>query len=424
MELEKYCFHWRKGYRYDFPIQREAFGALFRSLKGRRITVLTGTRRTGKTTLMKQLIDSLVDKGVPSQNIIYFSFDEEQPSIGDIVDEYQLKRGLDIVSSSEKFFFFLDEVQKLEDWQNKVKYFYDHYKNLKFIITGSASLFIRKGVRESLAGRVREFYLGPLNFREYLNFTDNNELISKPQLFSDTLKKEFERYIPRQFIEMVQESEGEVQNYALSILEKVVYIDIPKLVELDDPNILMSLVKLISSNPGMLVDYSRLADALSSGSPVSRVRISNYIRYLEDAYIIRLGYNYSRSGVKSARKMKKAYTSNPSLSLISTIPPPLAKLIEQSFFLNMSSEFFWRNPQKQEVDLILDHESKPLPVEIKYKNQISKSDLKGIKSFMTQHKADRGIVITKDTERIQQTPQGTIQMIPAWKAALLGLDCS
>jgi predicted AAA+ superfamily ATPase len=421
MDLESYNFHWREGFSYGFPKKRESYDALVKSLSKRRITVLTGTRRTGKTTLMKQLMDWLVKKRIPRANILYYSFDEEQPEIREIVDEYEQKIGKELAFSKSKHYLFLDEIQKLDDWQNKVKYFYDHYNKLKFVISGSASLFIKKGVRESLAGRVSDFSLGPLSFREFLLFSEKESLIDDINLHSQTLKKDFKKYLYRQYIETVTEDKEEIKDYAKSILEKVVYVDIPQILNVENPNILMKLTKVISSNPGMLMDYSKLASTFGQESPVSRVRISNYIHYLEDSYLVKLGYNYSKSKVVSERKLKKAYLSNPSLSYYSDTNIDYGRLVEQTFFLMFKAKFFWRNPQKQEVDIILEHKGKPRPIEVKYQNQISGSDLKGLKSFMKHYNVTQGFLISKDMEDIVKTPFGEIKIIPAWKVSLSGL---
>ena len=217
MNLESYNFHWREGFNYGFPKKRESYDDLVKSLSKRRITVIAGTRRTGKTTLMKQLVDRLIENGAKRANILYYSFDEEQPQIREIVDEYEKKIGKELAFSKKKYYLFLDEVQKLDDWQNKVKYFYDHYNNLKFVISGSASLFIKKGVRESLAGRVSDFSLGPLSFGEFLLFSGKESLIKDMELHSQTLKKQFEKYIHRQYIEIVTEDKDEIRDYAKSI---------------------------------------------------------------------------------------------------------------------------------------------------------------------------------------------------------------
>ena len=91
MDLEGYNFHWREGFNYGFPKKRESYDTLVKSLSKKRITIITGTRRTGKTTLMKQLMDWLIKNGTARSSILYYSFDEEQPQIRDIVNEYEKK---------------------------------------------------------------------------------------------------------------------------------------------------------------------------------------------------------------------------------------------------------------------------------------------------------------------------------------------
>lgn len=420
MYLESHNFHWRDGFAYNYPKKRDIFYELEKALSGKRIITLTGTRRTGKTTIMRQLIDTLIERSIPRTNIMYYSFDEEQPSIRDIIKEYEKKINRELAFSNERYYLFLDEIQKLNDWQNKVKYFYDQYKNLKIILTGSASLFILSGVRESLAGRIKEFFLGPLSFKEYLSFRDNIDLLEKPDLFVDTLETQFEKYLLRQYIEIIQEDELEIKDYMKSILEKVVYIDIPNIFKIENPNVLMKIMRIISENPGLLLDYSNMAQTLSNESPINRGTISKYVHYLEEAYLLRLGYNYSGSNYVSERKLKKAYLSNPSMSVISNSPCSLGHIVEQSFFINLDSRFFWRTPQKDEVDIILENGDTPIPIEVKYQNRINRSDEKGLKKFMKKKKITTAFIITKNMEDTRHTPEGRIHLVPAWKAALQG----
>ncbi len=416
--LEEYNFHWREGYKSGYEIKRDIYTKVEKSAQKRRITVITGTRRVGKTTLMRQIIDSLTEKGISRHNILYFSFDEEQPEIRRIIKDYESRIGKEIAFSDEKYFIFLDEIQKLKGWHEQIKYFYDFYKNIKLFISGSASLFIREGVRESLAGRIREFYLGPLRFREYLKFRGKGEMADKPEMFRTSLETEFERYIIRQYIEIVDENEEEVRDYVRSIIEKVIFIDIPYIFRVENPHLLMKIVSIIASNPGMLVEYSSLSRSIGNGETISRVRASRYIHYLEESYLLKLGYNYSRSAVVSERKLKKAYLSNPSLSMISTIAPDQGKLVEQSFFLNMNAQFFWRTPQKDEVDMVIETPDRPLPVEVKYQNTIVKKDAKPLIKFMKKHGATKGIIITKNHGGTMEGEYGTITQIEAWRMAL------
>ncbi len=418
MNLEDHNFHWRKGYFYGNERKREIYPELWKSLKSRRITVITGTRRVGKTTIMKQMIDELIKEGVDRYSILYFSFDEEQPSVRELIREYEARLGMDILESKERYHIFLDEIQKLKGWQEQIKYFYDSYENIKFIVYGSASLFIRQGVRESLAGRVKEFHMGPLSFREYLAFTGKDYMLEKPGMFEKNLEAEFDRYLKRQYIEVLNEDDDEVRDYVRSIIEKMVYIDIPQIFSIENPHLLMKIVEIVASEPGMLMEYTSIARAIGNGESISRVRVSRYVHHLQDAYLLKLGYNYSESGIVSERKMKKAYMSNASLSMIARREPDMGKLAEQCFFTREDVRFFWRTPQKDEVDIVLEADDGPIPVEVKYQGSIGKSDFKGLMKFMRKYGVKKGILISKNTEDTIETGHGTIKALPAWKLAL------
>jgi len=241
--IGKHNQHWKEDFFYQFPITRDMFNKLINNIKNRQIITISGLRRTGKTVLMKQLINFLIKEKVKRDNIIYYSFDEEQPKIEEIINEFEKITNID--KAKTKIYVFLDEIQKLEDWQNQIKYYYDNF-NIKFFVSGSSSLFIKKKVKESLAGRSFDFYLQPLSFKEFLIFRKKEELIKKNKLFEEEIKKEFSLFIKRQFIELIDENEEYISEYIKSIMEKVIYIDIPKVFPIEHHDLLLRLIKIIA----------------------------------------------------------------------------------------------------------------------------------------------------------------------------------
>src|SRR3989338_2001738 len=154
--------HWWKlgKVKHEFipSFKRKLFEEVLKYLKLRQIIGVVGLRRVGKTTIFYQLIEHLM-KGTSPKNIIYFSFDETKAELRDLFNVYEenvIKKKI----GEEKIFVFLDEIQKLEDWQNKIKVYYDLYPNtIKFFISGSASIDILLKAKESLAGRIFYFHL-------------------------------------------------------------------------------------------------------------------------------------------------------------------------------------------------------------------------------------------------------------------------
>jgi len=418
--IEKYNFHWREGFFYNFPKKRFLFNDIVKEIESKQIVSLIGLRRTGKTTILKQVIDHLIkSKKVKREYILFYSFDEEQPKIGEIVTEYETKSGKEILNIKDKIYIFLDEIQKLKNWQNQVKYYYDNYQNIKFFVSGSSSLFIKKHTRESLAGRIYEFVLNPLSFEEFLIFKNKGQMLKKKNLFEDTLKKEFLSYQKRQFIEIIDESEERVAKYIKTMIEKIVYQDIPKIFPIENEELLMRILKIIASNPGMLSDYGSLSKELG----ISRVTLSNYFFYLNESFLIKKLYNFSRNMLTSEKKMKKFYLTTTSFFPFLNNEIDESKLIENLIVAFVDAKFFWRTPQKYEIDVILKEKSKIIPIEVKYKEYISKKDTKNLLRFCEKFNVEEAVMITqsKSNEEIFKLKSGNkirIKFIPAWKFLL------
>ena len=180
MDLRLLNQHWKEGHFYNFPLQRALYTKLCTALEHRFIVSVLGLRRTGKTTLFLQLIDHLINRGVPRQNILFYTFDEPA-ELEKVINDYLAHFSLNLEQGP--FYFFLDEIQKLENWQSKVKIYYDHYPSIKFMVSGSASTLIRKR-SESLAGRIFEYTLSPLSYQEFLHFRQRDSWLQQQQVYT------------------------------------------------------------------------------------------------------------------------------------------------------------------------------------------------------------------------------------------------
>ena len=406
--IEKHNFHWRKGFFYNFPKKRKLFNKIAKEINSRQIISITGLRRTGKTTILKQIINKLIISGIKREQILFYSFDEEQPKIEDIIHEYESKTGKEILEIKNRIYIFFDEIQKLDNWQNQIKYYYDNYQNIKFFISGSSSLFIKKHIQESLAGRIYEFILRPLSFEEFLIFRNKQDLIKNKKLFQESIKKEFLTYQKRQFIEIVNENEDNVAQYVKTMIEKIVYQDIPKIFSIEHEELLIRILKIVASNPGLLSDYERLSKELG----INRVTLSNYFFYLEESFLIRRMYNFSKNMLTSEKKMKRFYLATTSFFPFLNNDIDEGKLIENLVVVFCDAKFFWRTPQKYEVDIILT-EKGILPVEVKYKNHISEKDIKTLIKFCEKFGVKNAIMITKN-KLAEEKNKIKIKFIPVW----------
>ncbi len=396
MDLALFNRHWKEGFVYPFSIHRELYVLLEQSLQRKLITSVVGLRRTGKTTLLKQLINKLIEQGVRREQILFYSFDSEG-ELEEVFNNFLRVLGKDL--GEQKLFVFLDEVQKLKHWQNKIKVYYDHYPNIKFVVSGSSSVGIRQK-SESLAGRIQEFWLAPLSFREFLIFRGKKELIEKQGMFAGELERELEVYAGRQFIEILSEKQEFVESYVDTLARKIIFEDIPQVFPIEQPQVLWRVFTIITHAPGMLLDFHSLASDLG----INEKTLANYVDYLEMAFLIKRVYNFSYNQLTSERKLKKVY---PLASSFCRAGMP--QVIESLVVTQLQSKFFWR--KTHEVDCIVVEGKKVVPIEVKYSEKVKEQELKGLWQFMAQFGVQEGVVLTKNVDK----KEGDILYVPVWK---------
>lgn len=391
--------------------KRELFYEIQKYIKLRQITAIIGLRRTGKSTLLFQIIKHLLKKGVKAENIMYFSFDERVEELHELISLYKeniLKKEI----SNEKLYIFFDEIQKLKDWQNKIKIYYDLYPNIKFFISGSASINLLIGSKESLAGRVFYFTLEVLSFKEFLELRgkDIQKMKKRLNLWKTEIKIEINNYLLRAFPEIINADEDIAKKYIKeSVIEKAIFKDLSNLFEVKDIELIEKIVQLVSSNPGMIVNL----DDLSKDFNKSRQVLSNYLYYLECCFILKSLRNFRGSLKVSSRKLKKYYLIHPCISL-ALAAPEKSKLIENLVQHLTRSNLFWRE-QDKEVDFVTSKNKTILPVESKYSKEVRIKNIKGMIKFMEKFKIQTGKVITEDFEKIEKINKKRIDFIPLWK---------
>lgn len=402
---------WKEEFKIEFK-EREVYKQLQKFLPLPQILALTGLRRVGKTTLMFKIVEDAIRSGFDSKNIIYFSFDEfREVEIRDIIKEYEELIEKDFRKG--KYLLLLDEIQKLTNWEDQLKRIYDTFgKNTKIIVSGSESLLIRKKSKETLAGRLFDFKIEPLSFKEFLCFKG---IDFKPiGLYERELARLFNEFVlTLGFPELVGIKEKDViKKYVKeSIVEKVVYKDIPKLFKIKDVSIIESLLDIFMEEPGQLVEISELAKELK----ISRQTLSNYLTYLEESFLIRKLYNFSKSRRKVERKLKKYYPTLISVDILFKEDElSKSKSFEWLMANQLKAEFFWRDSYKNEVDIVLSNK-KLTPIEIKY----GKMDFKGLLAFMNKFKTNQGYVTSPSREGIERIDRKIISIVPAFKFLLM-----
>ena len=402
--------HWWTSEKVDtelaLPFKRDIYPEIEKHIEKRFILALVGLRRVGKTTTMYQIIQKLIEANINKTNILFFSFDEISVKLSEVLETYKEIHSKDL--RAEKIYIFLDEIQKCEGWENELKKYYDLYPKLKFIISGSESLFIRKKTKETLAGRIFEFTLTPFTFREYLRF---NKIEESEFKYETKIKPFFNKFAKKGgFPETYSfETDKDFKEYIRAlVVDKIVYKDIPRMFKLQDPDFLKILLELISTNPGMYIDYQSLSKQFEKDRRV----IKDYINYLKESFLIILLGNYRKGSITTLRKKKRAYPTDNALTYL--YKPKIeedffGRMIETMAVNKLKASSFWKN--SGEIDIIYED----IPIEVKYQEKINSEDFKTIKEFMRKFNKKEGLMLTKNKEEKIKFEGGIIKLIPVWK---------
>lgn len=394
--------------------ERRLLAQIVKDMGLRQIQILSGIRRAGKTTLLFQIIDWLIRvEKIHPHNILYFSFDVEVEEFDEIMQSYEqlvIKRSYKEI---DRLFVVLDEVRKLPDWANRIKRLYDLNPNVKLVLSGSAALHLKQGTRESLAGRFFDVKVSPLGFDEYLEFVDVEVDKAREDLYEADLRRHFDSYIETGgFIEAFDfDALQRAKYFRESLLERVIYMDLPSAYAIRSPDLLYRLLKIIAERPGIYLDYHRLANDLK----YDQRTIADYLQYLENSLLVRRVYNYSATQLTSEKKMKRAYLTSTAFSKALSPGVGRGPLFEQHFVSSLEAVFFWRTPRQDEVDIIVASDAGPVPIEVKIAERFDPRDAGAVFKFMNQFDVTRGVLVSDKAETDLSRGANRISVIPYWK---------
>ena len=438
----------------DNLIPRDLLAEVIDFLDEENIILLTGARQTGKTSLLYLIIQQLWDNDFPQSQTVYFDLENihDFSLLNDLKDfniflELLKKRG---VNPAERTYVFIDEIQHLSNPSSFLKYLHDHYKpRLKFIVTGSSSLEIKKKFTDRLTGRVYNFLVKPLNFREFLRFKNEDELymLLEPFRFSDWLSetrpenkiKKIDRTQKRKLDDLTGEylifggypavtlkKKPQIRQKDLQeIYSLYVRRDIRDLGEIADITGYNRLVSLLALQIGNLVKEQELG--LSSG--LSRPTVKKYLFLLENTYVLKLVPPFFTNKRKELVKTPKIYFEdigirNGVLNNFSALNQRTdsGAILENYVFNQLSKQTeqpdnirIWRTQNRNEVDFIWQKNiNEPYPIEVKFKYDPKQPVPPGLKSFLNVYHSERAFVVHLGEFHIRKLKDTIIYAIPAW----------
>jgi hypothetical protein len=285
-------------------IKRETYlQKLIARMNNGEVKIVTGPRRCGKSWLLKRIFkDYLLANGVSKENIIIVSFDldDEEEIYGDLTERSALKEFLysRITSPDTNYYVILDEVQEVDGFE-KIVNGLNAKDNVDVYITGSNSHFLSSEIRTIFRGRSDEVRVYPLSFKEFRS--NRTEPVNE-------LWKEYYTYGGMPGLLHHRTSEQKVA-YLQRLWNKTYLDDVVERNHMKNRAALSALADALCSSIGSLTNPSRISNVLQSlqKEKIASETISNYIEYLEDAFLFEGAKRFNIKGNKYFESIKKYY---------------------------------------------------------------------------------------------------------------------
>lgn len=434
---------WRTGLPdYQRPVVRDLLADLAELPQ---MVSITGPRRVGKTTALKQVIVHLLDsESIDPARILYFSFDDPEvygsADLQRTVFEQLVTHAGAKPGSMGRWYFFLDEIQRLPKWELHLKKYYDLKYPIRFVVSGSASSPIFRSSQESLLGRIKDRHLLPFGFREYCQyhlreqaafnaalekFTNLRGLLMESKGAEamqfvhsmHTALTPYETDIGRAVVNYCREGGfPEVWSLADPVrkmeylmeqqVRKVLYEDLMALTQYRKPENVLRFFVYLLAHPGIEINMSTVA----RDAGVERRVVDENLPRLEMTDLIIRIRKFSHKPLRVREGNIKCYPIDLALrnAVLKTWEdftqnPTMMGLYAENLVAHElrkwpeAIELTYYREKAQEVDFVVTHGgARYLPLEVKHRT--AAASVSGLRHFLKKFRLDFGVVITRDRE--------------------------
>ena len=375
-------------------IRREEYlNLLDKKRKAKDIVFITGLRRVGKTTLVRQYVERLIDGGEDPRRILYISMDHPslvKESILDVLDAYRRVHGL---KHNDRFTAFIDEIHLREGFERELKTVYD-LGRVKVFATGSSSLFmVERG--SFLTGRQTFIEVFPFTFPEYLDLMH----LKVKRSDSHLMVKHAEDYVRMGGLpEYLTTGDP---GYITTLISSVLYKDIATRRSVRNVQALRELLLIVTQSTGSRLSPRRAGRILG----VSHETVREHLSAFEEANLIhplRLKGKVS----ESMAAPKKIYASDTGVVHVLSPTINFGSLVENCVFNSLrrrESDITYGHARGKEIDFVLPDSC----YEVKYTDKVREEDVSHLKDIAVE----RRIIVTRN----QTGEIDGIQLIPLWR---------
>jgi len=410
-------------------------------LKPSLIPTIIGPRRAGKTYLMFHTIKSLLEEEkIRKENILYINFEHERlrdleaKNLEEMMEVYY-----QLVNPKGEIYLFLDEIQKVKNWELWVRKIYD-FKKFRIFITGSSSKLLSREISTTLRGRSIDFLVFPFSFREFLrakNFrTEKLETLALTSEKGKILHFLEEYLVFGGFPEVILEENRDVKIKILrGYYNTIFYKDLIERFNVENFSLLDTFLKFCLSNFSKYFSISSTYNFIKSiGLECSKQTLNDYSKYAEEILFLFQIPILAKSQKTQKQYPKKIYVVDN--GFISSLYPELVnygrlmenlvaiELIRRSELFSNFSVYYWKEYGKREgreVDFVIKEgfNIKQL-IQVTYasnKDEIEQREIKALEKAYELFKKDKPelLIITRDYEDVIEKDGKKIKCLPLWK---------
>jgi len=393
-------------------------------------SVCIGVRRCGKSTLMVQIMEELLAKGVSRKNIVSINFFDDRlhtfkhDGLDQILSAYYSM--YPEKKNEEKVYFFFDEIQMIPKWEAFIERMLRTEK-CEVYISGSSAQMLSKEIASQMRGRALSWELFPFSFCEFLRWKGieyQGSLTSKQQFF---IQNAFAEYWERGgFPEVRDVASGIRTKIHQEYFHAILFRDLVERHDIGHPRAVSDLAYWLSDNISSPYSVNKLWSYLKSlGHKVSKEDVSSYLEWFEDAYFFFSVRLFDASLRKSQTNPKKVYCVDHALiPLVSSgVLMNAGHLLENLVFVALrrlySAIFYYKTKNGREIDFVAqDHAKTKLLVQVcesLINETTKKREVLALEEAMEEMHLRSAVIVTRNEEESIVRGDKTISVVPAWR---------
>lgn len=404
----------------ELGIKRTALDFVSKQISLPHAVVISGIRRSGKSTLLNQIINHFYNTGV-----YYLNFEDERLVDFEVADFNSLYEAFLELYGERKVFFF-DEIQNVTKWEIFVRRMQN--KGYKFFITGSNASLLSKELGTKLTGRCVSIELYPFSFLEYLSFKgyklQKNALSYTAERAS--IKKHFSEYL--KYGGMPEYLKYNDTTLLKRVYEDILYRDIVARYDIKQVKALRELGLYLLSNIGGLFSYNNLSKTLGVRSMNT---VKSYTDFLENSFLVSLINRFSYSLKQQFVANKKIYCIDNGLaeSIAFQFSKNKGKFLENLVFLELRRRrpeiYYYKTANSLEVDFLIKNGKKDISL-IQVADNLGNEktrqrEISALTHSMDELKLKKALILTEDTEEEIKLKGKVIAVQPVYKWLLGGM---